>query len=92
MAEIPTEVFSNVMNDVLAAFLIHKANINGIQSAVSNFTEQDYRNVEDLESIQKKCNFETANYISGLEKVLAPLVLIHMRDQESNLMNPGFIE
>jgi len=92
MAEIPTEVFSNVMNDVLAAFLIHKANINGIQSALSNFSEQDYRNVEDLETIQKKCNFETANYISGLEKVLAPLVLIHMRDQESNLMNPGFID
>ena len=33
MAEIPVELFSNVMTDVLAAFLIHKANINGVQSA-----------------------------------------------------------
>ena len=92
MAEIPTEIFSRVMIDVLSAFLIHKANINGVQSAVLNLSEKDYSTADDLEAIQKKCNFETANYVPGLEKVLAPLVLIHMRDQEANLMNQDFIE
>ena len=80
------------MNDILCAFLIHKANING---------GQFYQwGSEELP------NFDSANYVSGLEKVLAPLVLIHLRDHDcstqvhssqifvtfSNLVLSGFLK
>ena len=36
LAEIPVEIFQSIMSDVLCTFVIHKANINGVQSAISN--------------------------------------------------------
>jgi hypothetical protein len=73
LAEIPVEVFQQVMNDVLCAFLIHKANVNGVQSAAMNVGKDESH------------HFESAKYVSGLEKVLAPLVLVHLRDTECEL-------
>jgi len=36
LADIPIEIFGEIMNDVLCCFLVHKANLNGLQSAASN--------------------------------------------------------
>ena len=40
LADIPVEIFEEIMNDVLCCFLVHKANVNGITSS-SGMT--DYR-------------------------------------------------
>lgn len=45
LADIPVEAFKDVMNDVLCGFLIHRANINGVQSAMSDGPQDQDSNV-----------------------------------------------
>ena len=70
--EINTKDFITAMNDVLCTFLVYKASIHGVQ-AMANL--MDFKN----EHFQ---NLGQASYVSGMEKILAPLLLVHMRDRE----------
>jgi hypothetical protein len=60
------------MNDVLCSFIIYGANKIGILPS-------SFENSKNLAEI-RKLNFE---YVSGLEKVLAPIVLIHLREHNT---------
>lgn len=79
LADIPVAPFQQLMNDVLCAFLLHRASINGLQSNMSDLshcnTAQSALYLQRLE--------QSAIFISGLEKILAPLVLVHLREQHS---------
>lgn len=70
-AGVPANIFRKVMENVLCTFLIYKASVNGLQGIA---ILMDFQN--------KACNdFEMASFVSGYEKILAPLVLVHMRDK-----------
>ena len=79
LADIPVAPFQQLMNDVLCAFLLHRASINGLQCGTSDLshgnTAQSTLYLQRLE--------QSAVFISGLEKILAPLVLVHLREQHS---------
>ena len=62
------------MNDVLCSFIIYGANKIGILPS-------SFQNSKSLAEI-RKLNFE---YVSGLEKVLAPIVLIHLREHNTTV-------
>ena len=65
------------MNDVLYAFLLHKASINGFQSNMSDFFHGNMaQSTLYLQRLE-----QSAVFISGLEKILAPIVLVHLREQ-----------
>lgn len=72
LAGIDTKYFETVMNDVLCIYLVNKASSHGIQAMA---------NLMDLQEKQFN-NLGQASFVSGLEKILAPLVLVHMREKE----------
>ena len=72
LVEIPVSIFVQIMNDVLCTYLVYKVNIQGTQAMAKymDFKGQGFSNLGH------------ANYYSGLEKILAPLVLVHLRERE----------
>lgn len=72
LAGIPRSQFEKVMCDVLSAYLIHRACEQGVQAMAGLMDLQN----KPFESLGR------ASYVPGLEKILAPLVLVHMRERE----------
>lgn len=74
LAQIPTALFSEIMNDVLSTFLVYKASCSGVQQLASL-----------LEGRNQPFNLGQASYVSGLEKILSPLVLVFLRERGSHI-------
>lgn len=77
LADIPVAAFQQLMNDVLCAFLLHRASINGLQS---NMSDLSHGNMAQSTLYLQRLE-QSAVFISGLEKILAPIVLVHLREQ-----------
>lgn len=58
------------MNDVLCLYLLYQANTNGIL-AISKYMDLKGEGFHDI---------APANYVPRLEKILAPIVLVHLRE------------
>jgi len=76
LADIPVDAFQQLMNNVLCSFLLHRANINGLQCSASELV---HGSPAQLTMYQQRLE-QSASFVSGLEKVLAPLAIIHLRE------------
>mmetsp|Transcript_28778 Transcript_28778/g.43460 ORF Transcript_28778/g.43460 Transcript_28778/m.43460 type:complete len:152 (+) Transcript_28778:3675-4130(+) len=82
LAKIDSKVFSQIMNDVLCSFLIHRANLNGLQSIIQQSLNEKIRMSGHEFEEQGWLSLSTQSlYVTGLDKVLAPLVLVHLKAQ-----------